>query len=72
MRIVQVAAGGAHSAALGSDGCVYTWGKTQNGQLGLGHVEATEAPSAVTELPRRAAWVACGGAHTVALVRLQL
>lgn len=69
-RVVQVACGGAHSVALAEDGGCHAWGKNQNGQLGLGHAELVEAPTLVALLPRRAAWVACGGAHTAVLVRL--
>lgn len=69
-RVVQVACGGAHSVALAEDGSCHAWGKNQNGQLGLGHAELVEAPTLVALLPRRAAWVACGGAHTAVLVRL--
>ena len=70
VRIVQAACGGAHSVVLASDGSCYTWGKNQNGQLGLGHANPTEIPTMVPTLPKRATWVACGGAHTVALLRL--
>ena len=69
-RVVQVVCGGAHSVALAEDGSCHAWGKNQNGQLGLGHAELVEAPTLVALLPRRAAWVACGGAHTAVLVRL--
>ena len=61
---------GAHSVVLASDGSCYTWGKNQNGQLGLGHANPAEIPTMVPTLPKRATWVACGGAHTVALLRL--
>ena len=69
-RVVLIAAGGAHSAVVAADGAVVTWGKNQNGQLGLGHAHPTERPAPVKALPPRAIWVACGGAHTAALVRL--
>ena len=44
-------------------------GKNQHGQLGLGHAEPV-SEIAVVPLPRKVAWVACGGSHTAALVEL--
>ena len=67
---VLVACGGAHSAAVCDDGSLYTWGKNQNGQLGHGGVQTELEPRKVAALGARVAWVACGGSHTAALVRL--
>ena len=33
-RVISVAAGGDHSVALTAEGCVYTWGRGEHGQLG--------------------------------------
>ena len=68
-RIAQMACGGAHSAAIDADGALYTWGKNLNGQLGHGHTATVQEPTVVEALPRRVAWVSCGGAHTAVLVR---
>ncbi len=38
IRIVSAAAGEKHSVALGSHGCLYTWGCGRHGQLGLENV----------------------------------
>ena len=38
VRIVSAAAGARHSVALGSDGCLFSWGCGRYGQLGLDHV----------------------------------
>ena len=38
VRIVSAAAGERHSVALGSHGCMYTWGCGRHGQLGLENV----------------------------------
>jgi alpha-tubulin suppressor-like RCC1 family protein len=70
--VVQLACGGAHTAAVTADGWLYTWGKNQNGQLGHGNVVSLETPTRVAALGQRAVWVACGGAHTGALCRLGL
>lgn len=69
-RVVQLACGGAHSAAVTADGNLYTWGKNANGQLGQGHVNTQDEPLRVESLGQRVGWVACGGAHTACLTRL--
>lgn len=43
-RIVSVATGAAHSAALASDGSVYTWGDGSRGQLGHQQLQAIAVP----------------------------
>ena len=68
--VVQVACGGAHTAAVTADGACFTWGKNQNGQLGHGVASPSEMPRRVEALPLRVAWVACGGAHTAAMLRV--
>lgn len=37
--LAQIAAGGAHSVVVSLSGAVYSWGKNNFGQLGLGHTE---------------------------------
>ena len=41
----QVAAGGNHVLAIGSDGIVYSWGANDHGQLGNGRQDANAHPS---------------------------
>jgi len=69
-RVVLIACGGAHAAAVCADGTLYTWGKNHHGQLGLGHVSSEANPTKVLAFEESVAWVACGGSHTSALVRL--
>ena len=57
IRVVSAAAGERHSVALGSHGCMYTWGCGRYGQLGLENVADfvvlnPEAPVAVHQ-PQR-------------------
>lgn len=50
MAVQAVAAGGCHSAAISSDGVVYTWGCGRHGQLGLGdRRELQPVPHAVRQ-----------------------
>ena len=63
-----LACGGSHTAALTSDGAVYTWGDSHCGQLGHGDMSRQHTPKRVEALASvsiRA--LACGGNHTVAL-----
>jgi alpha-tubulin suppressor-like RCC1 family protein len=41
---VDIAAGGQHSLAIGSDGLVYAWGNNASGQLGTGTFTASSTP----------------------------
>lgn len=51
VKIIEVAAGGAHSVAIDRDGKVYTWGWNINGQLGLGHNENISTPQLIDITP---------------------
>ena len=77
-RVVSVAAGGHHSAALSEEGGVMTWGVASLGILGHGPVPAegahvVAAPRLVTGgFPQgtRVALVAAGGSHTACVTAL--
>eukprot|EP00820_Chromera_velia_P013136 Cvel_23744.t1-p1 / transcript=Cvel_23744.t1 / gene=Cvel_23744 / organism=Chromera_velia_CCMP2878 / gene_product=Ultraviolet-B receptor UVR8, putative / transcript_product=Ultraviolet-B receptor UVR8, putative / location=Cvel_scaffold2486:211-14090(-) / protein_length=1162 / sequence_SO=supercontig / SO=protein_coding / is_pseudo=false len=67
IRVDQVSAGEAHSAAIDQSGRLFTWG---NGELGrLGHGEAGDCltPREVTSLTNLTKQVACGVFHTLAV-----
>jgi alpha-tubulin suppressor-like RCC1 family protein len=49
-RAMAIAAGGAHSLAVKSDGTVWAWGSNQYGQLGNGSNEDSSAPVQVPGL----------------------
>jgi alpha-tubulin suppressor-like RCC1 family protein len=66
--IVAIAAGEAHSLALGSDGALWAWGANGAGQLGDGSTADRSAPTRVTGLPPIAA-VAAASNSSVALAR---
>ncbi|NXG79901.1 HERC5 ligase, partial [Baryphthengus martii] len=68
IALAQIAAGGAHSAAVSLSGAVYTWGKNNFGQLGLGDTEGRDCPSNVAALEHwKAAFICCGANHTAVL-----
>ena len=70
-RFVRVACGGGHAAALTHDGRLFTWGWNGFGQCGLGDAAGPQVPlpRAIGRLTgRTVVEVACGAAHTVALV----
>jgi alpha-tubulin suppressor-like RCC1 family protein len=78
INIVQVACGDAHSVALSSDGMIYSWGGGGCGQLG--HPDTMfmprdeddcpyqPVPRLVEGLPPRVKAIACGKAHTAAVL----
>ncbi|KAE9006580.1 hypothetical protein PR003_g16815 [Phytophthora rubi] len=72
-RISQVVCGWNFTAALDREGNIFTWGKTGEGQCGLGYVDKDQVvPRCVEKLREVAAGsavidVACGYTHTVVL-----
>jgi alpha-tubulin suppressor-like RCC1 family protein len=69
-RVVRVACGGFHTAVLSSAREVYTFGRNDQGQLGVGGTEpSSSVPRLVDRLSgKHAMLVACGGAHTLVAV----
>uniref|UniRef100_A0A8B9EEK2 HECT-type E3 ubiquitin transferase n=1 Tax=Anser cygnoides TaxID=8845 RepID=A0A8B9EEK2_ANSCY len=66
--LAQIAAGGAHSIAVSLSGAVYSWGKNDFGQLGLGHTEDKDYPSYIEALEHwKTVFIACGADHTAVL-----
>jgi alpha-tubulin suppressor-like RCC1 family protein len=63
----QVSSGGAHTAAIKTDGTLWTWGLGTNGQLG--NVTIASASTPVTTFSGGTNWkqVTCGGYHTAAI-----
>jgi alpha-tubulin suppressor-like RCC1 family protein len=63
----QVASGNAHTAAIKTDGTLWTWGGNSNGQLGINDVTNRSTP--VTTFAGGTNWkqVANGGNHTTAI-----
>lgn len=57
IEVIDVAAGGAHSACITATGELYTWGKGRYGRLGHGDSEDQLKPKPVcfTEEPRASA-----------------
>ncbi|KAL1365428.1 hypothetical protein HN51_013456 [Arachis hypogaea] len=63
-----ISAGSYHVAVLTSAGSVYTWGKGENGQLGLGDAEDRYTPSFVEALrDRQVETITCGSSFTAAI-----
>jgi len=50
--VVDIAAGGAHSACISSAGELYTWGKGRYGRLGHGDSDDQTRPKLVRRTPR--------------------
>ncbi|XP_040093813.1 E3 ISG15--protein ligase HERC5 isoform X2 [Oryx dammah] len=68
--LVQISAGEAHSMALSMSGNVYSWGRNDCGQLGLGHTYNKDSPSYIEALDdQKVEFLACGGSHTALLTK---
>ncbi|NXC67493.1 HERC5 ligase, partial [Anhinga anhinga] len=68
LSLAHIAAGGAHSAAVSLSGAVYSWGKNDFGQLGLGDTEDRACPSYVGALEHwKTVFISCGADHTAVL-----
>ncbi|NXS10801.1 HERC5 ligase, partial [Neodrepanis coruscans] len=66
--LAQIAAGGAHSTTVSLSGAVYSWGKNNFGQLGLGDAEDRNCPSYVGALEHwKTVFISCGAEHTAVL-----
>ena len=50
MPIAAIACGDTHTLVAAADGALYTFGRNQNGQLGLGHTHDMLAPERVADL----------------------
>uniref|UniRef100_A0A8C4Y2T0 HECT domain-containing protein n=2 Tax=Gopherus evgoodei TaxID=1825980 RepID=A0A8C4Y2T0_9SAUR len=66
--LAQIATGGTHSLVLSLSGAVYSWGKNDFGQLGLGDTENKYYPSYIRALEhKKTVYISCGGEHTAVL-----
>ncbi len=67
MRIILVAAGGAHSIAVGGNEALYTWGRGNNGRLGHDDTKTHTTPQQVIALKDVSInGIACGHNFSVA------
>ncbi|XP_010964433.2 E3 ISG15--protein ligase HERC5 isoform X1 [Camelus dromedarius] len=68
--LVQISAGEAHSLALSMSGNVYSWGRNDFGQLGLGHTDNKDYPALIEALDNQTIeFLACGGSHSALLTK---
>ena len=66
----QVAAGGAHTLAIGSDGILYSWGRNNHGQLGDGTTKDRFKPQPVnvtSDQPFKAVQISAGAYDSAAI-----
>ncbi|RLN68429.1 hypothetical protein BBP00_00001030 [Phytophthora kernoviae] len=69
-KVVQVACGAFHSAAVTEEGHVYIWGKEDYGMLGVGQTSDQQTPKRVEFFDTIPALrVSCGGWHTVVVAK---
>ncbi|XP_072988298.1 ultraviolet-B receptor UVR8 [Typha latifolia] len=68
MRWLDIACGREHTAAVASDGSLFTWGSNDFGQLGDGTEESTKQPKKVTLLQTEFVKSVSCGAHCTAAI----
>uniref|UniRef100_A0A7N6A8Y1 HECT-type E3 ubiquitin transferase n=1 Tax=Anabas testudineus TaxID=64144 RepID=A0A7N6A8Y1_ANATE len=66
--VVCVSAGYRHSAAVTSDGELYTWGEGDFGRLGHSDSQSRNVPTLVKDISS-VGQVACGSSHTIAVAQ---
>jgi alpha-tubulin suppressor-like RCC1 family protein len=66
--VIAIAAGDAHTCALGTSGAVRCWGDNLKGQLGDSTITSRASPVAVSGLNGEAAAIDAGQMHTCALL----
>ncbi|KAG7229828.1 hypothetical protein INR49_012477 [Caranx melampygus] len=68
--LVQIAAGGEQSFALSVSGGVFSWGRNDCGQLGLGDTRDRKTPTPVNCLnKKKTVHISCGKYHTAILTK---
>ncbi|XP_007558653.1 probable E3 ubiquitin-protein ligase HERC4 isoform X2 [Poecilia formosa] len=68
--VVQISAGGDQSFALSVSGGVFSWGRNDCGQLGLGDTKDMYTPACVRSLNlKKTGDICCGKDHTVVLTK---
>ncbi|KAM9365376.1 E3 ISG15--protein ligase HERC5-like [Pholidichthys leucotaenia] len=68
--VVQIAAGGEQSFALSVSGGVFSWGRNDCGQLGLGDTQDRHTPTSVHCLNmKKTVHISCGKDHTAILTK---
>ncbi|XP_053920301.1 probable E3 ubiquitin-protein ligase HERC4 isoform X3 [Cuculus canorus] len=68
ISLAQIAAGGGHSVTVSLSGAVYSWGKNDFGQLGLGDTVDRDCPSYIGALEHwKTVFISCGADHTAVL-----
>lgn len=64
-RVCQLACGDTHTLVATENGKLYSFGRNQNGQLGLGHTQDSLSPQLVQALEgQKVSSVACGAEHS--------
>mmetsp|Transcript_22421 Transcript_22421/g.44006 ORF Transcript_22421/g.44006 Transcript_22421/m.44006 type:complete len:716 (+) Transcript_22421:238-2385(+) len=67
LQVIHLSCGYYHTVALTADGAVYTWGRGDHGQLGIGTRTNHPQPQRVQNIPENIISAACGAYHTLLL-----
>lgn len=66
LNIIQISSGCEHAAFLTDEGHIFTWGKNNHGQLGLGESDKKDVPTPIDDF-YNVTYLACGLYHTAFL-----
>ena len=66
-NIIQISAGGDHSLALSNDGKIYSFGKNNKGQLGLGNYTDINIPTLISKMSNNIIQISAGAKHSLCL-----
>jgi hypothetical protein len=68
VQVIQASCGRDYTSCTTDVGWLFSWGKGQDGKLGIGSEEDTLRPTHVTRLQGQVQQVACGRHHSLAIV----
>ena len=66
-NVIQISAGRSYSLCLTNDGHIYSFGRNQKGQLGLGNYDYRNNPTLISEIPNNIVQISAGDKYSLCL-----
>jgi tRNA A-37 threonylcarbamoyl transferase component Bud32/ATP-dependent protease HslVU (ClpYQ) peptidase subunit len=70
IKINMISCGGNHSIALTENGCIYSWGNNEDGQLGIGNTKNSNTPKQIEMKDIVIDKITCGAYHSLLLTNM--